>query len=137
MNIKLRVQNLVSTYGTRNPYKLAEKLNITVMFRELGNTRGSFKSVLRRKYIFINENLSETDTKIVLAHELGHAILHSSKKLQFMLDHTKLVRVPKLENEANLFVKYLLFNNDMSDENIYDSEMSVELFNEIKYAKER
>ena len=56
-NIKLRVKNLTEKYNTNNPYKLCEKLGITVMYFNLGEIKGCFQRILKRKYIFINENL--------------------------------------------------------------------------------
>ena len=103
MNIKLRVLNLISKYRTRNPFKLAKSLGIVVKFADLGEVRGLFKKILKRKYIFINSNLSEFDQRIVCCHELGHAILHSSSQYQFLIDNTSLIRRSKLEDEANLF----------------------------------
>ena len=112
MNIKLRVLNLIAKYRTRNPFKLAKSLGIIVKFVDLGEVRGLFKKILKRKYIFINSNLSEFDQRIVCCHELGHAILHSSSEHQFLIDHTSLLRRSRLEDEANLFASYLLIPDD-------------------------
>lgn len=112
MNIKLRVLNLIAKYRTKNPFKLAKSLGIIVKFVDLGEVRGLFKKILKRKYIFINSNLSEFDQRIVCCHELGHAILHSSNEHQFLIDNTSLLRRSKLEDEANLFASYLLIPDD-------------------------
>ncbi len=71
---------------------------------------------MTKKYIFINSELSEFEQRVVCAHELGHAILHSSKKFEFMLDRTSLIRKSRVEEEANLFASWLLFNDDIDDE---------------------
>ena len=102
-NIKLRVKNLIEKYGTSNPYRLCEKLNINIVFRDLGEIKGYFKKVLRNKYIVINENLDEYSQKVVLCHELDHALYHSSKKVLFMIYYTH-----ELENEANQFAAELM-----------------------------
>ena len=49
MNIKLRVLNLIAKYRTRNPFKLAKSLGIIVKFVDLGEVRGLFKKILKRK----------------------------------------------------------------------------------------
>ena len=112
MNIKLRVLNLIARNKTRNPFKLVRLLNIEIVYEDLGEVRGFFKKILRRKYIFINNKLSEFDQKLVCAHELGHAVLHSSNRIQFLIDNTKLLRKSRIEDEANLFASWLLFSGD-------------------------
>ncbi|WP_147004661.1 ImmA/IrrE family metallo-endopeptidase [Leptotrichia wadei] len=39
---------------------------------------------MKRKYIVINEKLDEYSKLVVLCHELGHAIYHSSKNKLLM-----------------------------------------------------
>ena len=116
-NIKKLVHKLIKKYNTRSPYKIAKYLDIEIIFFEFEDIRGSFKKILKRKYIFINSNLNEFEQKLVCAHELGHALLHTSNHYQFMLDNTSILRRSKLEDEANLFLKYLLF--DKVDLNYY------------------
>ena len=36
MDIKLKVLDLIVKYGTKNPFKLAKKLNIEVLIEDLG-----------------------------------------------------------------------------------------------------
>ena len=112
MDIRLKVLNLIVKYGTKNPFKLAKKLNVEILIEDLGEVRGLFKKVLKRKFIFINSKLSEFDKILVCAHELGHAILHSSSNYQFLIDNTRILRKSKLEDEANLFASYLLISDD-------------------------
>lgn len=116
-NIKKLVHKLIKKCNTRSPYKIAKYLDIEIIFFEFEDIRGSFKKILKRKYIFINSNLNEFEQKLVCAHELGHALLHTSNHYQFMLDNTSILRRSKLEDEANLFLKYLLF--DKVDLNYY------------------
>lgn len=116
MNIKCRVFNLIKKYKTRNPFKLAKLLDIEIIFENLGDTKGFFKKVLRKKFIFINSELSSFEQKVICAHELGHALFHSSSDFQFMLDNTSLIKKTKVEDEANLFVSWLLFDDSIEDE---------------------
>jgi Zn-dependent peptidase ImmA (M78 family) len=134
MNIKLRVLNLIAKYRTRNPFKLANLLGITVIFRDLGEVRGLFKKVLKRRYIFINSNLSEFDRRIVCCHELGHAILHSSSEYQFLIDNTRILRKSRLEDEANLFASYLLISDDevFEEYDFKETETNFLMLEEIK-----
>lgn len=134
MNIKLRVLNLIARHRTRNPFKLARLLNIEIVYEDLGEVRGFFKKILRRKYIFINNKLSEFDQKLVCAHELGHAVLHSSNRIQFLIDNTKLLRKSRIEDEANLFASWLLFPGDdvVEEFEFKESETNFWMFEEIK-----
>ena len=116
MNIKCRVFNLIKKYKTRNPFKLAKLLDIEIIFENLGDTKGFFKKILRKKFIFINSELSIFEQKVICAHELGHALFHSSSDFQFMLDNTSLIKKTKVEDEANLFVSWLLFDDSIEDE---------------------
>ena len=132
MNIKLRVLDLIAKHRTRNPFKLARALNIEIIYQDLGEVRGFFKKILRRKYIFINSELSEFDQKLVCAHELGHAILHSSNRIQFLIDNTKILRKSKIEE--NLFASWLLFPSDdvVEEFDFKETETNFWIFEEIK-----
>lgn len=133
MDIRLKVLNLIIKYGTKNPFKLAKKLNIEILIEDLGEVRGLFKKVLKRKFIFINSRLNEFDKILVCAHELGHAILHSSTNYQFLIDNTSLLKRSKLEDEANLFASFLIFpNNDEMEIECIETETNFLMFEEMK-----
>ena len=132
LNVKLRVLNLIARHRTRNPFKLARALNIEIIYQDLGEVRGFFKKILKRKYIFINNELTEFDQKLVCAHELGHAILHSSNRIQFLIDNTKLLRKSRIEDEANLFASWLLFPEDDVEFEFKETETNFWMFEEIK-----
>ena len=138
MDIQLKVLNLIKKYGTNNPFKLAKKLNIEIIIDDLGEVRGLFKKILRRKFIFINSKLNESDQVLVCCHELGHAILHSSSNYQFMIDNTSILRLSKIENEANLFASYLLFPNDDFIESLdfIENKTNSLMINEMKRLRE-
>lgn len=114
-NIRVRVNNVIKKYGTRNPTELAKELNITIVKRNYSmSTKGYFLSANGRKFIVINSMLDEISQKVVLAHELGHALLHSSKGIYFMRDN---ILFPRgiVENEANKFAAELLINEKEID----------------------
>lgn len=118
MNIKGRVKNLVKKWGTKNPYKLCKYLKIEILYMDLGEIKGIYKKTLTNKFIVINENLSEFCQMVVLAHELGHALLHHSKEIQTLKDYDLFPKYSnQMEIEANTFAAELL-----PDENIDDYE---------------
>ena len=135
-NIKLRVKNLVEKYGTSNPHKLCKKLGITVMYFDLGEIKGCFQRILMRKYIFINENLDNFSKKVVLCHELGHALFHNSKNINFMkksfLNYTS-----ELEREANEFAVELLsyYEHEISYDLVKNCDLGFEVMERMKKFK--
>jgi len=108
-NIKVRVRNLITKYGTRNPEILAKELGITIFKKPYKNTMGFFKKELRKKYIVVNSNLDEVTQQVVIAHELGHALYHSNNKAVYIHEYTLTPR-GKVEIEANKFAAELLIN---------------------------
>lgn len=110
LNIKLRVRNLVRKYDTSNPYQLAKLLNIDVYeFKLPPDVRGFLIRPLRRKMIFLNDNLTETEKLVVLCHELGHARLHSGYGYSFSANvYVPYYRHSRREAEANEFAAHLL-----------------------------
>lgn len=124
-NIPLRVKNLVKKYGTRDPFLLASYLNLNVKFLEYSdNTKGYYIKVGKNKFIIINSNLTEEEKRIVLAHEIGHAVMHSSKEIHFLRENT-LFPKGRHENEANKFAAELLIDLNSIDK-CYIEELSLD-----------
>lgn len=96
----------VQKYETRDPQRLANELNILVYRQDLGECQGCYIYMKRRKCIFLDQNLEEQEEKMVLAHELGHAILHRKQNCYFLRERTLLL--PGIEREANIFAAELL-----------------------------
>lgn len=112
MWIKEKVKQLQQRYQTSCPYQIAEHLKIHVLHHDLHpEIRGFYKYDRRNRYIVINNNLDETYQRVVCAHELGHAILHSRANTPFMRKNT-LFSIDKLEREANTFAAELLIPDD-------------------------
>ncbi|WP_346891989.1 ImmA/IrrE family metallo-endopeptidase [Clostridium sp. UBA3887] len=124
-NIPLRVKNLVKKYGTRDPFLLASCLNLNVKFLEYSdNTKGYYIKVGKNKFVIINSNLTEDEKRVVLAHEIGHAVMHSSKEIHFLRENT-LFPKGRHENEANKFAAELLIDLNIIDK-CYIEELSLE-----------
>lgn len=115
-SIKQIVKSLMIKYGTNNPAIIAEYLGIKIIYAPLDDMAGFYKLLQRRKYIFINSDIEdESFTRVVLAHELGHAILHRKENCCF-LDHHTLILTSKIERQANLFAAELLITDDLLQE---------------------
>ncbi|WP_397537814.1 ImmA/IrrE family metallo-endopeptidase [Rummeliibacillus pycnus] len=114
--LKSVVKELVEKYNTNNPYEIAECKNIIVINWDLHEEiRGYYKYDRRNRYIVINGNLPQEMQRVVCAHELGHAILHTRYNTPFMRQNT-FFSVSKIEIQANTFAAELL----ISDESVRD-----------------
>lgn len=106
------VNNLVSKYGTRDPYELADKLCFYIYFENLGTINGYYSTAFDVKSIHINEKLSLKMRELTCAHELGHAVMHPNLNINFMHKSTYML-TEKYEQQANLFASYLLFPDEI------------------------
>lgn len=122
-NINKKIQRLVSYHtrmcGTNDPRRIAESLGIHIIIMPLGNAAGYYKYMKRIRWIFINEDIVDDETyfRVVMAHELGHALLHKNENCTFMERHT-LLSTSRIEREANLFAAELLITDDILSEYI-------------------
>ncbi|MGN0406193.1 MAG: ImmA/IrrE family metallo-endopeptidase [Bariatricus sp.] len=114
LNSKIRrfVRYYTRIYGTNDPFRIAKYLNIEVYSCPLGRIAGYYKYLKRHRCIYINSDLDENFSRVVMAHELGHAILHVKENCTFMKSHTLLL-TSGIEREANQFAAYLLITDDM------------------------
>lgn len=111
MDIKKSVSNLKKKFKTTNIFELIDFLNIEVIETDLGSkTLGMYRTIKRNKFIFLNNNLDYIEKKFILAHELGHAFLHSSINCFFLENNSFFVK-NKIEREANEFSAELLIDD--------------------------
>lgn len=108
--IRKIIKKLKKKYNTSSPYELAEYLDITVIIQPLGNVWGMYKYINKNKVIFINSVLSEIERRFVLAHEIGHAVLHPRSSCYFINQHNYVSKI-KSEYEANVFAAEFLIND--------------------------
>lgn len=111
INIGDEVSKLIKKYNTSNPFELADALNISVFYEELGSIYGYYNRPLRMKQIHINQSLGKHEAEYTCAHELGHAIIHPHASTPFLRSKTML-SVEKMEIEANTFAVHLLIPDE-------------------------
>ena len=74
------VEALQKKYHESNPFRLCEDMNILLLSQALGNApdaiKGFYLESKRIRTITVNYDLPEAVQRIVVAHELGHAVLH-------------------------------------------------------------
>lgn len=115
-DIKQLVNHYVLKFNTRNPFELADYFNVEVQIGALGSRAGCYMFLKNHKCVFLNEDLSESEMRLVMAHELGHAIMHRKENCYFIRNKTLLLN-SKIEIEANTFAAELLIPDEVIFEN--------------------
>ena len=110
-----RIKRLVSyykkIYGTNNPFEIADHLGILY---QIGNCKheGCYMFLKNHRYIFLSNRLSGVELKVVMAHELAHAIFDRKENCYFIRNKTLLLN-SKTEHRANHFAAHLLIDDDL------------------------
>ena len=129
MDIKKKANALVRKYNTRNPFEIAKHLNLILVIIPLsGNTRGFYQYFQRNNIVYIDESLPESEQAFVLAHELGHMLLHKRTNALFLDTRTHL-KTYCYEKEANTFAAELLIPDSLILEHPGYNEMIMEFKN--------
>ena len=108
--VRRAAETLIQTYRTHEPFSLCRALGVDVLFVPLTKNVRAFS--YRGKgldQIYLDESLSETEQVVLLAHELGHRVLHGGLNFFFLHDRT-FFPLGQWEHEADLFARCLLEN---------------------------
>jgi len=104
---------LFKHYGTSNPETIANELGIHIHYTDCNGIKGMYAYILRNRFIVIDNNLGNTEKKIVLAHELGHDQLHRGSCFGAFSDNRYIsYQNHRREIEANIFSSQLLISDD-------------------------
>lgn len=119
--ISCEVERLQRKYKETDPFKLCAAMGIIVDYHPMGNydgaCKGFFLSQSRKRLIMVNSDLPRQFQRIIGAHELGHAALHSrTAGVSTFHDFALFDATSTLEYEANLFAADFL----MSDEEVLE-----------------
>ena len=112
-----QVRETVKKYDETDPVRLAKAMNIYLRFDHLGTApgciKGFFAIISRIKHITINYVLPEELQKVILAHEIGHVVLHKKEAQMSAFHELELFdNVDQKEYEANIFASELLLSNE-------------------------
>lgn len=116
-----KIKRLVRYYermaGTRDPAAIAEYAGIRIAILPLGTIAGNYKLINRKRWIFVNDSIPTESPlfRVVVAHELGHALLHRKENCAFIKNKTLLL-TSGIEREANQFASSLLITDEMINE---------------------
>ncbi len=121
---------LVSEVGTRNPFEIAKYRNIKVRpFAKPTKLLGMYAVIKRNRFIFYNPYVDELMQKMVVAHELGHDILHRDIATETPFQEWALFDVRSItEYEANIFASHLLLDEkeiiDLAEQGYNDVQIA-------------
>lgn len=120
------VEQLINKHGTRDPFTLCRAMNINIRYKDCDNLlKAYFVTISRIKSIVINNQIHSAVQKILLAHELGHAVLHKEIALLRGFQEFELFDAhDPTEYEANLFAAELLIEDNELIELLNDSDKS-------------
>lgn len=128
-----KVNEITKKYKTRNPFRIAEAMNIDVDFADLGGLKGFYIVYKKNRFVVINKSLTDTLSGIILAHELGHDSLHRSLAENGGLKESSFFDMKsKPEMEANIFAANLLITDkeviSYADDGYTAEEMAKDLY---------
>lgn len=108
------VQNIVKEYHSRDPFYLADCLGVNVHVDAIGSLKGLYTICDDEPHIILSNQLDEEEQILVVAHEIGHAVLHGGFVTEGNI-FTELAfydMTSKPEIEANTFAANLLVSDD-------------------------
>lgn len=116
MELKTKLNNIVNNYNTTNVKEICDYLDIEIAYTEFkAKTLESRLMIIDGNgYIFVRPNLDERYENFLIAHELGHYILHYDKNINF--NFLKRIYKTRLEKEANEFaIRFLTYDVNMDN----------------------
>lgn len=103
------VNNVIKQFETSDPYKIAEEKDYSVEYVDF--PEGTLGQTVRSKRfctIFVDNKISEPLAMYVVAHELGHCLIHPGYSTPLMRSNLGGIKIPTIEREANEFAFGLL-----------------------------
>lgn len=122
------VDRLCEKYGERDPRCLADAMDVIVRCDPMGTDEKSCKGFFiyqsRKRLITVNSELKEAVQRIILAHELGHAVLHKDEaRLRAFHDFSLYENNIRFEYEANIFAAELLLDDLEVVERLHEDDL--------------
>ncbi len=109
-------ERLIRKAGTRDPEKICEALGIRIHYMDLQQKIKAFYFYQSRiNNIVVDEHVTEDYRRILLAHELGHCILHRETAMMKGFQEMEVLEkrdAAPLETEANYFAAELLIPDE-------------------------
>ena len=111
-NIENLAKQLVIKNETRNPFIIAENESIKVRaFKKPTKLLGMYSVIKRNRFIFYNPYVDEHIQNMVVAHEIGHDMLHKDLVSDKLFQEWTLFDIKSTtEYEANIFASHILLD---------------------------
>lgn len=103
---------LMRRCNSNDPFTIARALDIVLIYCHLIDLNGFYQYHKRNHIIYLSEDLDEVATRFVLAHELGHMLMHRNLNTVFM-DAKTFHPHTRFERQANSFAVELLLPDDL------------------------
>ncbi len=126
-----KANKIVRDAETRNALRIADDLGLVIRFvDDFEKLLGMYTYKWGQRMVFLNSSMDEHMLQMVLAHEIGHDILHRDLAQDGWLREFVLFNMKDTtEYEANAFAAHLLLDNDQ----VY--EMAREGYDLVQIAK--
>lgn len=120
INSKIKIEALFYEFKTSSVKEIADHLDISILYQDFkAKTLDSRLMIVDSKgYIFVRSDLDCAYENFLIAHELGHYVLHYDENISF--NFLRRVYKTRLEREANEFAIRLLMFEELH--NIKDIE---------------
>ncbi|AEE91167.1 conserved protein of unknown function [Tepidanaerobacter acetatoxydans Re1] len=105
-------EKIANKYNTRNPVEIAKNMDISVVYLPFDELYGMACSLGKYRLIGVNSGLDEPIQRLVIAHELGHFVLHPEGNFFFILNETMFYS--KFEYQANMFAIGLCYGEEVA-----------------------
>ena len=115
MNGENKLNDLLNEFKTSNVKEIADHLDISIQHQDFkAKTLDSRLMIVDYKgYIFVRSDLDCAYENFLIAHELGHYVLHYDENISFHF--LRRVYKTRLEREANEFAYRLLLNDELNN----------------------
>ena len=112
------VEKLKKQYEEPDPFRLCRLMGVKLLYQQLGKEpdaiKGFFLESKRIKTITVNSDLPSVIQRIIVSHELGHAVLHRKSGIHAFHEVGLFDESSVYEKDANLFAaEYLLKDEDV------------------------
>ena len=115
------VTSLKNKHIEKDPFRLCNEMGILLIPQSLGTDEDAIKGYYlesnRIKSITVNADLPVVIQKIIVAHELGHAVLHGKSIIREFHQVALFDESSEKEKDANLFAAELL----MDDQDVFET----------------
>ena len=130
MVIKNKVKEIISKYGTNNPFDIIEILDIDLVIYPLHDSiNGFFHMKDGYPVIYINSNLCYEEKLMTASHELGHYFLHKGTNYFACSGFSGSYIKDKYERQAYVFAAELLIDDNIHE--IYPGESDAQIASRI------